>query len=356
MYKRLLLAALGVAACAAAVAPACFAQSAMLTLPRDSQRARVSQRIGITDISILYHRPLVKGRKIREVMAADGKIWRAGANENTVFEVSDPVTIEGQPLPKGAYGLHMIPGDSEWTVIFSKNSSSWGSFSYNEAEDALRVAVKAHPDEKHEALTYDFDDPTPTVVTVVLRWDTIAVPFKVGVDTPQIVEQSLKNQLRGRVQYEWQPWDEAANYLTDHKLDPQQALKDADQSIRVEERFENLMTKARVLDTLDRQSEGQAVRAKALATGSALQVHVYGRQLQRQGKQEEAFTVFRGNIQKYPENWLVHSEIARIACAKGDWDTAVKEMKMAVQGADDQNKPAFEALVKRLEARQDINN
>ncbi len=347
-------AALGVAVCLVAI-PTCFAQSALLQLPRDSQRAEVSQRIGITDITVLYHRPLVKGRKIMNVIAADGKIWRAGANENTTIAFTDGVTIEGQPLAKGTYGLHMIPGDSEWTIIFSKNSTSWGSFTYDQAEDALRVTVKPHPDEMHEALTYDFDNPTPRGVTLVLRWDKIAVPIQVGVDTPEIVEQNLHNQLRSRVQYEWAPWDEAANYLEDNKLNPEEALKWADQSIKVEERFENLMTKARVLDTLNRRAEATAVRAKALEMGSALQVHIYGRQLQRQGKQEEAFAVFRGNLKKYPDNWLAHSEAARLACAKGDFDTAVKEMRIAVSGADPQNKPAFEALVKRLEAREDIN-
>jgi len=354
MRRNLVRAVLGVAACLIAIPP-CFAQSALLQLPRDSQRAEVSQRIGITDITVRYHRPQVKGRKIMNVIAADGKIWRAGANENTTIEFTDAVTIEGQPLAKGTYGLHMIPGDSEWMIIFSKNSTSWGSFTYDQAEDALRVTVKPHPDEMHEALTYDFDNPTPTGVTLVLRWDKIAVPIKVGVDTPEIVEQSLHNQLRSRVQYEWAPWDEAANYLEDNKLNPEEALKWADQSIQVEERFENLMTKARVLDTLNRQAEATAVRAKALETGSALQVHIYGRQLQRQGKQDEAFAVFRGNIKKYPDNWLSHSEVARLACAKGDFDTAVKEMKIAVGGADPQNKPGFEALVKRLEAKEDIN-
>ena len=354
MRRNLVRAVLGVAACLIAIPP-CFAQSALLQLPRDSQRAEVSQRIGITDITVRYHRPQVKGRKIMNVIAADGKIWRAGANENTTIEFTDAVTIEGQRLAKGTYGLHVIPGDSEWIIIFSKNSTSWGSFTYDQAEDALRVTVKPHPDEMHEALTYDFDNPTPTGVTLVLRWDKIAVPIKVGVDTPEIVEQSLHNQLRSRVQYEWAPWDEAANYLEDNKLNPEEALKWADQSIQVEERFENLMTKARVLDTLNRQAEATAVRAKALETGSALQVHIYGRQLQRQGKQDEAFAVFRGNIKKYPDNWLSHSEVARLACAKGDFDTAVKEMKIAVGGADPQNKPGFEALVKRLEAKEDIN-
>ena len=119
-----------------------FSQSTQLNIPRDSQRASVTQRIGITDITVNYHRPLVKGRTIWGKVVPYGQVWRAGANENTTIAFSDPVTIEGQPLEKGVYGLHMIPGENDWTVIFSRNSTSWGSFTYKQAEDALRVKVK----------------------------------------------------------------------------------------------------------------------------------------------------------------------------------------------------------------------
>lgn len=354
MRKSSLLATFLIAASFTSV-PFLHAQSALLNLPRDSQRAQVSQRVGITDISILYHRPLVKGRKVFGGLESYGKVWRAGANENTTIEFTDDVKVEGQSLAKGVYGLHMVPGESEWTVIFSKNSSSWGSFSYNQAEDALRVTVKSHPDEMHEALTYDFDDPKTNAVTIVMRWDKTAVPFRVEVDTPAVVEASLHNQLRGRAQYEWQSWDEAANYLLDNKLDSEEALKDAKQSIQIENRFENLITEARALDILNRKDEATAAHNKAIDMGTALQLHIYGRQLQQQGKQDEAFAVFRTNMRRYPDHWLAHNEAARLATAKGDFNTALKEMKLAASGADDQNKPGIEALVKRLEAKQDIN-
>lgn len=331
------------------------AQSALLDLPRDSQRAEVVQKIGVTNITVVYHRPLVKGRKVFGGLEPYGKVWRVGANENTTIEFSDPVTIEGKALAKGVYGLHMIPGETDWTIIFSKNSSSWGSFDYDQKEDALRATVKSHADEMHEALTFDFDDPKPNAVTVVMRWDKTAVPFKVEVNTPQVVEESLHSQLRGRAQYEWQSWNEAATYLIENKVNPEEALKDADHSIQMEEHFENLMTKARALDALNRKDEATTARNKALDMGTAIQIHIYGRQLQIQGKQDQAFDVFRTNVKKNPDNWLVHSEVARMACAKGDYDTAVKEMKIAAAGATDPNKPAFEALVKRLENKEDIN-
>src|SRR3989441_1394003 len=186
------------------------AQSFVLDLPRPSQRAQITQRVGITDVTISYHRPLVNNRKVWDALVPYGKVWRAGANENTTITFSDPVTIEGKPLPKGAYGLHMIPGENEWTVIFSKSSTSWGSFTYDQAEDALRVAVKPQPAEFHEALTYDFDDPKPDSSVVTLRWERLAVPFKVGVNVKEIVAQSLHNQLRDLAQFTWFGWDDAA--------------------------------------------------------------------------------------------------------------------------------------------------
>ena len=151
----------------------------MLDLPRQSQHALVTQRIGITDITINYHRPLANGRQIWGKLVPYGQVWRAGANENTTITFTDPVTIEGQTLDKGTYGLHMIPGENEWTVIFSKDSTAWGSFTYKQDEDALRVTVKPQAAEMHDALAYDFDDVKADSAVVTMRWDKVAVPFKV---------------------------------------------------------------------------------------------------------------------------------------------------------------------------------
>jgi tetratricopeptide (TPR) repeat protein len=338
-----------------AVVPLAGAQSALLDLPRASQRAVVSQRIGITGITIRYHRPLANGRKIFGGLEPMGKPWRAGANENTTIEFGDAVTVEGQPLAKGTYGLHMIPGETDWVVIFSKNSGSWGSFSYDQAEDALRVNVKSHPDEFHNALTYDFDDLKPNSTVVTMRWDKVAVPFKVEANVNDAVQLSLRNQLRGRAQYEWQAWEEAAEYYLDNKLSAEDALKFADHSVQIEDRFENQISRYRALTLLNRNDEATAATKRAFAIGSANQIHGLGRQLQQQGKQDQAFEVFRANIKKNPDHWTAHSELARIACSTGDFDTAVKEMKLAVAVAPDQIKAPLDGLAKRLEQKQDIN-
>jgi tetratricopeptide (TPR) repeat protein len=313
------------------------------------------QRVGITDISINYHRPLVKGRKIWGSLVPYGQVWRAGANENTTIEFSDPVSIEGKPLAKGIYGLHMIPTENEWTIIFSRNAAAWGSFAYNQAEDALRVTVKPRTADAEEALAYEIDEVTPTSAVVALRWEKLAVPFKVEVNTRDIVAKSLPTQLTGLAQFTWDGWDDAANYLLANKYNLEEALKYEDRSIGVEERYDNLMTKARILDALNKKDEATVARNKALGMANVVQLHTYGRQLQQEGKQEQAFEVFRTNIRKNPTHWTAHNEAARIACAKGDFDTAVKEMKLASAAAPDQIKSALDGITKRLEAKEDIN-
>ena len=330
-------------------------QAQSLDLPRVSQHAKVMQRIGITDITIDYSRPLVNGRKIWGGLEAYGKVWRAGANENSTIDFSDAVRVEGKPLPRGTYGLHMIPGEKEWTVIFSKNHTSWGSYTYDPAEDALRVTVTPQASELHEALTYEFENPKPDSTVIAMRWEKVAVPFKVDLKVDEIVQASMKNQLRGAPKWAWLGWDEAANYLLAHKVALEDALKYCDESISTEERFDNLITKANVLDALNRKNDSAPVRKKAMALGNAVQLHSYGRQLQTEGKQDQAFEIFRMNMKKNPDHWLAHNEKARIASAQGNFDGAVKEMKLAMAGAPDQYKPVIEPLVRRLEAKQDIN-
>ncbi len=341
--------------CALLVATLCRAQSTQLDLPRPSQRAQVTQRIGITDITITYHRPLVNGRKIWGGLVPYGQVWRAGANENTIITFPDPVMIEGKPLEAGTYGVHMIPNEDQWTVIFSKMHTAWGSFSYDEKEDALRVTVKPQATELHNALLYDFDQLQPDSAVVTMSWDKVAVPFKVSVNVNEVVEASLHKQLRGLSQYTWDAWDDAATYMVDNKMDLKEALKYEDNSIGNEERFENLMTKSRILDAMGQPTEATAARDKALAMGSAPQLYGYGRQLQREGKQKEAFAVYKSAAQKYPDNWLSHAGLARIACGEGNYPDATKQMQLALAGAPDPAKSGVEGLIKRLQAQQDIN-
>jgi tetratricopeptide (TPR) repeat protein len=333
----------------------CQAQSAVLDLPRQSQHAVLTQRIGITDITINYHRPLVNDRKVWGGIIPYGQVWRAGANENTTITFSDPVTVEGKPLDKGTYGLHMIPAEDQWTVIFSKNSTSWGSFTYKPEEDALRINIKPQATDFHNALTYDFDQLKADSAVATMRWEKVAVPFQIAVKVNDVVEASLQKQLRGLAQYTWDGWDDAANYFLASKVYLDEALKDEDQSIQVEERYDNLMTKSKILEALGKKDEAKAVLNKALEKASPLQMHLYARQLQGEKRQNEAFVIFRSNAKKYPNEWFVHSGLARIYSSEGDFDNAAKEMKIALAAAPDSFKPGVQGLVKRLESKDDIN-
>jgi Protein of unknown function (DUF2911) len=331
------------------------AQSLVLDLPLQSQQAEISQRIGITDVTINYHRPLVGDRKVWGDLVPYGKVWRAGANFNTTITFSDPVQIEGKPLDKGTYGLHMIPNADEWTIIFSKNSTSWGAFTYDQSEDALRVNVKPSSADMHNALTYDFDQLKPDSAVIVMEWEKVAVPFKVSVDVHEIVQASLKKQLRNLSQYTWQSWDDAANYLLAEKISYDEALKFADKSIENEDRYDNEMTKSKALTALNRKEEAAAAQKKALDLATPLQVHLFARQLQGEKHNEEAFAIFRENAKKHPDLWFTHTGMARIYSSQGKFDDAAKEMKLSMAVAPDNQKSYLDGLEKRLESRQDIN-
>jgi tetratricopeptide (TPR) repeat protein len=330
-------------------------QATELKLPTLSQRSIITQRIGLTDITINYCRPLVGGRTLWGKEIPYDKVWRAGANENTVISFTDDVSIEGKALPAGTYGLHVIPTADAWTIIFSKNSTSWGSFSYDEKEDALRVTTKAQPAEFEEALEYSFEDVKPDSTAVTLRWAKLAVPFRVSADVNAIVLRSIQNQLRNTGGFTWAGYDEAALWLLDTNTNLDQALKWEDRSILAEERFDNLLTKSQILEAQGKNQEAAVVKAKAFEEASGFQLHAYGRGLQFQKKQDEGFAIFQINIKKRPNEWYTHGEIARIASAKGDFATATKEMNLALASAPDIAKTQIQGLIARLEKKQDIN-
>jgi tetratricopeptide (TPR) repeat protein len=339
----------------------CHAQTAtgetlMLDLPRQSQHARVMQRIGVTDITINYHRPLANGREVWGKLVPYGQVWRAGANENTTITFSDPVSIEGQALDKGTYGLHMIPGADQWTVIFSKDAAAWGSFSYKQADDALRVTVKPQAAEARDALAYDFDNLKADSAVVTMRWDKVAVPFKVAVNVNEIVTASIHRQVYGMNQFYWEGWDDAAGYLLANKIDLDEALNYEEKSIQNEERFENLMSKSRILDAMGRKDDSVTAHNKALEKANAVQLYGYARQLQVEKKQDEAFGIYRSTAKKFPDYWLTHVGLARVYSGQGEYDKAIKEMQAALPGVpDENNKGRIEGYVKRLQAKEDIN-
>src|SRR5437870_7870657 len=328
-----------------------------LNLPDVSQAAEVKQRIALTDITVKYHRPLVNGRKIWGGLVPYGKVWRAGANENTTIEFSDPVSVEGMPLAKGVYGLHMIPNSDSWTVIFSKTNTAWGSYSYDQKEDALRVNVKPKPlAETKEAMEFEFGDLKPTSTAVTLKWEKLGVPFTVSIKDADQTLENIRAQLKGRGQFTWQALDEGAQFCLTKKINLDEALRWADASIQNEERFDNLSTKADILKALNRPDAAKTVSNHALELAKAPQLYTYGRQLQNQKKGAEAMEIFKEVAKRFPQGVFGYLAQARIKSSEGDFAGARNDAKQAQAAAPtDAQKQSIQALITRLDAKQDIN-
>jgi hypothetical protein len=333
-----------------------FAQND-LNLPDVSQAAEVKQRIALTDITVKYHRPLVNGRKIWGGLVPYGKVWRAGANENTTIEFSDPVSVEGKPLAKGVYGLHMIPNPDSCTVIFSKTNTGWGSYSYKQDEDALRVNVKPKPlAESEEALEFEFEDLKPDSTAVTLKWEKLGVPFTVSIKDAEQTLENIRAQLKGRGQFTWQALDEGAQFCLTRKINLDEALRWADASIQNEERFDNLSTKADILKALNRPDEAKTAWNRAVQIATPVQLYSYGRRLQSQKQSAEAMEIFKEVAKRDAQGVYGDLARARIKSAAGDFAGAASDAKQAQAAAPtDAQKQSIQALINRLEAKQDIN-
>src|SRR5690349_74912 len=294
------------------------AQAPPLVLPKQSPRASVGQTIGLTSIAITYDRPAVNGRAIWGALVPFDTVWRAGANENTVISFTSPVKIGGQTLEAGRYGLHMIPTKGEWTVIFSREANAWGSFSYDAAEDALRITTTPVSDDMHERLSYTFDDPTDSTVVATLRWEKLAVPFAIAVDSRAVVVDSLRQQLRGLARFSWQPWSQAAAWCAANHVNRDEAVTWADQSIGLNENFTNLRVKAALLDQRGDKAGAAAAAQRSLAVANEADMNTYGYLLMGQGKVDSAIAIFLRNTKEYPKSWNTYDSLGEAYATKGD--------------------------------------
>jgi len=270
-----------------------WAQSPAVRLPRPSQKASVTQTVGVTDITITYSRPGVKGRRIwgdappaaaASVTGAAtlddsrsrlkdapivpyGHVWRTGANEATTFAVTDDVLIQGQKLAAGTYSLHTIPGPQEWIVIFNRDAGQWGSFSYDEKKDALRVKVKPQTvADNQEWLLYSIPVVTPNSAQVLIRWEKVAVPFTVEIPNVEALMRAKIDAAVAANPTDWRiPLQVANQYAGEEKLD--EALKWVDQSIKVQETYQNLGTKSQILFNSGRRDEAIKVAEQAIERG-----------------------------------------------------------------------------------------
>ena len=354
-----------------------FAQALTQPPSGDNQKSKVTQFIGPVEVSIAYSSPDVhgpngedrKGHIWGELVhygyidqgfgSSKAAPWRAGANENTIISFSHDVKIEGKELKSGSYGLFLATAkEGAWTWIFSKNTGSWGSYFYNQSEDALRVDTNPTDGAYTEFLTYGFDDRQKNSTVAFLQWENKKIPFKIEVNVNDIYVNKMRDELRSYPGFDYRNFSLAAAFCAQNKINLPEALTWADQAMNSaiggQEEFFTLQTKATVLRAMDKNDEADAVMEKAVkrADASVQAVHQYGRSLLQAGKKEKALEIFKYNAQKHPEEkFTPNVGLARGYTAMGDKKNAIKYWELAIKNlpADQkQNLGFYEAELKKL--------
>jgi tetratricopeptide (TPR) repeat protein len=322
---------------------------AVITTPEASQRAVVTQRIGITDITVVYHSPLTNGRLVWGGLVPMDAVWRAGANENTTVSFANDVKVEGKDLPAGTYGLHMIPTAGDWTVIFSKNYTSWGSFFYKKEEDALRVTVKPEECPAQDWLSYSFAKLQRNSAVLVLTWEKKRIPVKIEVDVKNIVLTKMHNELRTLPAFTWKGWCDAANYCLANEFNYEEAGKWIDRSIRMNENFENLQVKAGLDEKTGNKADAEIVSKRAMEIGSENEVNAYAYRLMGESKMKEAIDILKVNVKKYPASWNAYDSLAEAYGKNGDRKSGIENYKLALAKCPEDQKVRIQAAIKQLE-------
>ena len=356
------------------------ATAQQLTTPPsgDNQKSKVTQFIGPVEVSIAYSSPDVHGPngedrtgKIWGEVAHFGFIdqgfgtskaapWRAGANENTVFTVSHDVKIEGKELKAGTYGLFLaVAKEGAYTWIFSKNSSSWGSYFYDAKEDALRVEVMPLESPYKEWLTFGFEDRLPSSVKAYLRWEKKRIPFTIEVpNINEVYVFKMREDLRSAVGFKQENWLTAAQFCAQNKINLEEALTWVDQSVSTPfigvENFNTYQTRAAIYRAMGKTTEANAQMDKAIKDPAATvqDIHQYGRALLNNGQKEKAMEIFKFNAQKNPQDkFTPNVGLARAYTALGDKKNAIKHWELALKNLPENQKqflPQYEAEVKKL--------
>ena len=354
----------------------CICTTAQLTTTPSggNKKAWLGEQIGLTSVEIRYDRPGVKGREgkiwgqlVHTGFADQGfgsskaAPWRAGANENTTIHFSTDVKVEGKELQAGTYGLFIAYDPNESTVIFSRNSVSWGSYYYDEKEDALRVKVKpVATDKSEEWLKYEFTNQADNAATINLRWEKLSIPFKVEVDLVKTQLETFRSELRNRKGFVWQTWDQAAQWALQNNTNLDEALRWSDSATSPifggSTNFQPFATKAHLLQKLGKNAEADALMKVAMPKANMQELHQYGRQLLAQKKNKEALEVFKMNAAKNPNEFTTLLGLVRGYSANGDFKTALKFAKQALPLAPNPpNKTNVETMIGKLEQGKDVN-
>ncbi len=317
--------------------------SAQLTMPQGSQRASVSQRVGITDITITYSRPSVKNREVWGKLVPYGmnnlgfgtarvSPWRAGANENTTIEFTHDVRVEGKNVKAGIYGLHMnVNQNGTVVLILSNNSAAWGSYFYDPGEDALKVTVTSIEIPHKELLTYEFISVNSTSTIAALQWEKKQIPFKIEVPVSKIVINNLRSELQGSKGFTHNTWAQGATYLLDNGGDLGEALRWIDNAISGvfvgRKTSRNLGIKALVLAKMGDKERSFSVIDEAASIASMSELNALGYQMLSINEKEKALELFKENVKRNPKAANIYDSLGDGYKAIGDKQNAINSYK-----------------------------
>ncbi len=372
------LALLGLVACTGALS----AQRLTTPPPGANQRSVVTQYMGMVSVTIDYNSPDVTspggddrtGKIWGELVplgiapnqfypgfgSAEKMPWRVGANENTTITFSHDVEVEGEALAAGTYALFMAPGETEWTVLFNRNASAWGSFFYEPSLDALKVQAKPEKsDFFREWLTFEFDDRQLDTTLAVLHWEHMRVPFRISVpNISELYHQAMTHELTGSAGFSFQNWVRASQWASQQEAYKEDSESWADAAIAANASFQTIANKAQILNRLERGEEALETLDQAIdhPTATPIQVHGAARALQQQGQMDAANLIFRKNYEKNPGVWPVDFGMARLYSQEGDFAKALEHARIALTrapaGPQMQN---LEAQIARLDKGENIN-
>lgn len=238
-----------------------------LELPRPSPAAKVSQTVGLTEVTVDYSSPAVKGRKVWGGLVPVGQLWRTGANGATKITFSKDVTVADKPVPAGSYALFTIPGAASWTVILNKDTNQGGTDQYKQDLDILRFDAKPQPAPLRERLTFLFTGTSDSATSLDLEWEKVRVSIPIKAATDAQVAAGIKALENNS----WRPYNNAARYLLDSKKDLDQAMSLVDRSLSMKEDWLNVWTKAQLVAAKGKPAEACPLAQKAQALGEKAQ-------------------------------------------------------------------------------------
>ena len=360
-----------------------FSQAPTLPPSGDNHKSIITQYIGsIAKVSVVYNSPNVHGPDgsdrtgkiwgtpvahygmVKQGFGLDNPApWRAGSNESTTIEFSKDVMINGKPLSAGKYGLFLMLAETgPWTWIFSKNTSGWGSYYYDEKEDALRVETMPKENPYTEWMTFEFTDRQPDQATLELQWELKAIPMQISIpNIKDLYITQLDKEFQGSASFTAANYVNAAQWLLQEDYNMPKALEWIDKSMEGffgRKDFGALSTRAQILLKMDKTEDAMASLDKAIEMpdASAGQIHQLGRSLITIGKKEEALKIFKTNYEKYQGAWPTNVGMARGLSAVGKYEEALKYAEAALaQAPDDLNKRSLTGMVEKLKGKQDVN-